>query len=57
MGTGWSFIKPGLSPELASSLRMAIWPQADARQKLQTSTFTIESKLRRITGEKASVSR
>jgi len=31
MGTGWSFIKPDLSPELASSRRMAIWPQADAR--------------------------
>jgi len=57
MGTGWSFIKPGLSPELASSRRMAIWPQAGARQKLQMSSFMIESKLRRIIGGKDWVSR
>jgi len=57
MGTGWSFIKPGLSPELASSPWMAIWPQAGARQKLQMSSFMIESKLRRIIGGKDWVSR
>jgi hypothetical protein len=57
MGTGWSFIKPGRLPELASSRRMAMWPQADARQKLPTSSFTIESKLRRITGAKDWASR
>jgi len=57
MGTGWSFIMPDMSPELARPRRMAISPQADARQKLQMSSFMIESKLHRIIGGKDWVSR